>query len=141
MFVKSKMLSILAMGLAIGLSGCGRSGQSPSSNAADATGGAIHGNLQITDWGPAVTRAGVVFNAQPDGSAALWIRVNQSLDGAVVTIDFDGHPLTAAVQGELLTAGVPSSLYAAPGTYALHVSVKQGVAVVQSNEVKFVVDK
>jgi len=67
--------------------------------------------------------------------------VNKSLDGTVATIDFDSHPLTAAVQGELLTASVPSSLYAAPGTYPLHVSAKQGASVVQSNDVKFVVGK
>lgn len=137
MFVKSLMMVIVAIGLAMGLSGCSGGEQSPSSNAV----GAIQGNLQITGWGPEGTKAGVVFNAQPDGSAALWIRVNKSLDGGVATIDFDNHPLTAAVQGELLTASVPASLYAAPGTYPLHVSVKQGVSVVQSNDVKFVVGK
>src|SRR6185312_931876 len=137
MFVKSLMMVIVATGLAMGLSGCSGGEQSPSSNAV----GAIQGNLQITGWGPEGTKAGVVFNAQPDGSAALWIRVNKSLDGGVATIDFDNHPLAAAVQGELLTASVPASLHAAPGTYPLHVSVKQGVSVVQSNDVKFVVGK
>lgn len=140
MFVKSLMLLIVAIGLSTGLSGCGRGGQSPSPNPAATASDVTRGNLQITSWGPQHTKAGVAFNVQPDGSAALWIRVNHSLDGAQATIEFSGHPLTTAVQGELLTANMPSPLYAAPGTYQLHVSVKQGSSVVQSNDVKFVVE-
>ncbi len=141
MFVKSLLLFIVVIGLATSVSGCGRGDQSPSSpGEATAASGATHENLQITNWGPQRTPAGVVFNAQPDGNAALWIRMNQSLDGAMATIDFNGHQLTATVQGELVTAIVPASLYAASGTYPLHVSVKHGVSMLQSNNVQFVVE-
>ncbi|MEO9090908.1 MAG: hypothetical protein ABI247_11320 [Rhodanobacter sp.] len=140
MSVKYLILFTMAFALTLGLSGCDRGGKAPPSNTAGVTSGAIHGDLQITSWGPDRTKAGVIFNAQPDGNAALWIRVNHSLDGTEATIDFNGHPLTAAVQGELVTTSVPSSLYAAPGTYPLHVSVKQGASVVHSNDVKFVVE-
>lgn len=140
MSVKTLILFTMAFALTVGLSGCDRGGQTPPSNAVGVASGAIHGNLQITSWGPEHTNAGVAFNAQPDGTAALWVRVNHSLDGAEATIDFNGHPLTAAVQGELVTASVPASLYAATGTYPLHVSVKQGASVAQSNDVKFVVE-
>lgn len=66
--------------------------------------------------------------------------MNRSLNGADVVVDFNGQPLTTAVQGDLVTATVPPSLFAAQGTYALHVSVKQDSAEVQSNGVSFVVE-
>lgn len=140
MSVKSLILFTMVFALAVGLSGCDRGGQAPSSNATGVASGALPASLQITSWGPDRTKAGVAFNAQPDGNAALWIRVNHSLDGADATIDFNGHSLTATVQGELVTASVPESLYAATGTFPLHVSVKRRASVVQSNDVKFVIE-
>lgn len=140
MSTKKLIVCTLVAGLTLGLSGCDHGGQSPSTNAPDKAAGAAQSSLQITKWGPDRTKAGVVFNEQSDGSAALWIRMNRSLSGADVVVDFNGQPLTTAVQGDLVTATVPPSLFAAQGTYALHVSVKQDGAVVQSNGVSFVVE-
>ncbi len=140
MSTKTLILFSLVLGLAVGLAGCDRGDQALPSNTTDQTAAVVEGALQITNWGPDRTKAGIAFNAQPDGSAALWIRLNQSLDGADVAIDFNGHSLATVVQGELVTAIVPPSLYAVPGTYALHVTVKQGATPVQSNDVDFVVE-
>jgi len=140
MSIKKLIVFTLVVGLTLGLSGCGHDDQSLSTNAPDKAADVTQSSLQITKWGPDRTKAGVVFNEQSDGSAALWIRMNKSLNGADVVVDFNGQPLTTAVQGELVTATVPPSLFAAPGTYALHVSVKQGSAVVQSNGVTFLVE-
>jgi hypothetical protein len=145
MFAKTLMLFSLALGSAVGLIGCGRGDQTPpsntpSSNTAGHGAAGVTGALQITSWGPDRTKTGVAFNSQPDGSSALWVRLNRTLSGGTVSVDFNGHPLAAVVQGELVTVSVPTSLYATPGTYALHVTVKQGAATVQSNDVKFVVE-
>ena len=140
MCTRTPILFSLALALVVGLAGCDQGDQASPSDTAGQHAAAVTGALQITSWGPDRTKAGAVFNAQPDGSAALWIRLNQSLSGDVVSVDFDGHPLPAAVQGQLVTASVPPPLHASPGTYALHVTVKQSAAAVHSNDVKFVVE-
>jgi len=137
---KKLIVCTLVAGLTLGLSGCDHGGQSSSTNAPDKATDVAQSSLQITRWGPDRTKAGVVFNEQSDGSAALWIRMNKSLSGADVVVNFNGQPLTTAVQDDLVTATVPPSLFAAQGTYALHVSVKQDSAEVQSNDVSFVVE-
>ncbi len=96
-------------------------------------------DLKITAWGPQRTSAGVIFNAQPDGNAALWVQVNQSLDGSDSVITMDGTVLQSAISGKLITAFVPPRFYAKAGVHALHVTMKKGVVFVQSNDVKFVV--
>lgn len=140
MSTRTLILFSVALALAIGLAGCGQGDQGSPPNTAGQHAAAVTRGLQITSWGPDRTKAGKVFNAQPDGSAALWIRLNRSLSGDAVTVDFNGHPLPAAVQGELVTASVPPALYAGSGTYPLHVTAKQSAATVHSNDVHFVVE-
>lgn len=101
--------------------------------------GALHGNLKITSWGPDSTRAGVTFNAQPNGEAALWVRLNQSIDGYQASVEFDGTLLPGNVTDNLVTAGVPAMLYAKPGAYTLRVIARKGTRSLQSNEVAFTV--
>lgn len=143
MSTKALITFAMVFGFAVALSGCGHGDESPAPNATNATtqtAGTVKESLKITSWGPQQTKAGEPFNVQPSGNSALWIHVNQPLNGGDVTIDFNGHPLNAAVQGELVTASVPSTLYAAAGKYGLHVTVKKGASAVRSNEVKFVVE-
>src|SRR6185312_15076200 len=113
MSTKKLIVFTLVIGLTLGLSGCGHDDQSSSTNTPDKAADVTQSSLQITKWGPDRTKAGVVFNEQSDGSAALWIRMNKSLNGADVVVDFNGQPLTTAVQGDLVTATVPPSLFAA----------------------------
>lgn len=102
-------------------------------------GSAVPADLKITSWGLDNTKAGMVFNKQPDGSAALWIRVNQPLTGDVVAIEFNSVLLQGAITGNLVTASVPADLYAKPGSYTVAVIAHKGNRPVQSNEVTFVV--
>ena len=96
--------------------------------------------LKITSWGPHSTKAGEAFNKQPDGSAALWIRLNQSLDGDVAAVEFNGVLLQGNISGNLVTTGVPADLYAKPGVYTMHVLARKGERTTQTNDVKFTVD-
>lgn len=96
-------------------------------------------SLEITSWGPDSTKAGVAFNKQPDGSAALWIRVNQPLSGDVAAIEFNGVLLQGTVSGNLVTAGVPADLYAKPGSFKVEVIARKGDRSEQSNAVTFTV--
>ena len=96
-------------------------------------------DLRIITWGPEGTKAGAAFNAQPDGSAAFWVKVNQSMEGTDSVVIMDGMPLKSAISGELITASVPASFYAKAGVHALHVTMKRGGTSVQSNDVTFVV--
>jgi len=135
--------------LGVTLPGCSKEGGYPppglaqaASNAKQAAGidkGAATTGLRIITWGPESTAVGEAFNVQPDGHAALWIRVNQSMDGSASVITMDGKPLQSAISGRLITAFVPPGIYARAGVHALHVTMKNGVVSVESNDVKFVV--
>lgn len=96
--------------------------------------------LKITSWGPQGTKAGTAFNVQPDGSAAMWIHVNRSLDGYEAAVDFNGTLLKGNISGNLVTAAVPAALYAAAGTYDVQVIVRSGTTSSKSSAVKFTVE-
>lgn len=97
------------------------------------------GGLEISSYGPDTTQAGVVFNKQPDGGSAIWIRVNRPLDGDVATVVFRGKPLTGAISGNLVTAAIPADLYREPGSFEVHVVAQRGAVTQLSNSVKFTV--
>lgn len=96
--------------------------------------------LKITSWGPQSTKAGAVFNAQPGGAAAIWIRVDQPLDGYEVAVDFNGTLLKGNISGNLVTAAVPADLYATSGNYEVQVLARKGNASAKSNGVTFAVE-
>lgn len=133
----------LTLAMAIGLQACGHQndqGQQASSPAIASTDSGPLTDFKITNYGPTSTKAGVVFNKQPNGGSAIWIRVSRSMEGSVATIDFDGTKLTGIIVGNLVTAAVPSSLYAKPGNYPVHVIEKRGASVAQSSDVTFSVE-
>ena len=130
------------------LPGCSKEGGYSTPEKAQATPSAVQAasdksmasaDLKIAAWGPQSTTAGAVFNAQPDGNAALWVKVNQSLDGSDSVVTMDGTALHSAISGELITASVPASFYAKAGVHALHITMKKGTTSTQSNDVDFVV--
>lgn len=137
---------VLAYGLALFLAGglqacCVRTGETTGDAGAGEAGAAKPiGALEITDWGPRRSKAGVAFNANADGHAAIWIRVNQPLDGRIAKIQFDDAILVGRVSGRLVTAMVPEALYAKQGTFTVRVIVRQGNAYQGSNKVKFTVE-
>lgn len=133
----------LTLAMAIGLQACGDQngqGQQAGNPAVAATTSVPLTDFKITSYGPTSTKAGVVFNKQPNGGSAIWIRVSRSMEGSVATIDFSGTKLTGYIVGNLVTAAVPSSLYAKPGSYSVHVIERKGASVAQSNDVTFSVE-
>ena len=142
---RTKVCSMaLAVAVAFLLSGCSQTaGDAPASGKSQTAAGmndpASHGSLKITQWGPQETAAGTAFNAQPDGSSALWIRVDQSLDGTDSAVTMDGAALHSSISGQLITAGVPASFYAASGVHNVAVVMKKGAEEVRSDNVQFTV--
>lgn len=141
-----KVKRMFAYGLALLLAGglqacCVRTGETGGDAGAGEAGGAKPiGALEITDWGPRQSKAGVPFNANADGHAAIWIRVNRPLDGRIAKIQFNDAILEGHVSGRLVTAMVPAGLYAKHGAFAVRVFVRQGNAYQGSNKVKFTVE-
>lgn len=123
---------ILAALSAAGLQGCCFDACNASASAdinADPDAGAQAAparRLRIIDWGPREGRAGVPFNAQPGGRAALWIRLDRAIDGRIALVQFDDAYLEAQVAGNLVTAMVPGESYASPGVYAVRVVAGDG---------------
>lgn len=142
MSIKIRLLQgCLGAAMAVALAACGQQGAGHTSAPASASAAAaLPGSIKITSYGPASTKAGVAFNAQPDGGAAIWIRLDQSLNGEAAAVDFNGTLLTGNISGNLVTAAVPAALYAKPGTFDLHVIARNGTQSVQSNDVKFTVE-
>lgn len=144
MLSQNRLLScMLALIMAVALAACGRQGTptaGPQANAPAAAAPAVLGDLKITSYGPDRTKAGVVFNVQPNGGSALWIRLNQSLDGYEAAVELNATLLQGNISGNLVTAGVPAALYAKPGTYSLRVIARRGARTERSNDVKFTVE-
>lgn len=140
MSINSRLLACLLAAMALPLGACSPHGNTGAASAASSATAASPAALKITSYGPNRTKAGVAFNAQPNGSAALWIRLDQSLDGYEAAVDFDGNLLHGNISGSLVTAAVPATLYAKPGTFSLHVIARKGAQSVQSNDVKFTVE-
>lgn len=125
----------MAIVAVLALAACGRSANTATSagKSASAQG------LSISSWGPQSTKAGEAFNVQPGGAAALWIRVNRSLDGDEASIDFNDTLLPGNISGNLVTATVPAPMYATSGTYNVQVVVRSGTVSSKSNVVAFTV--
>jgi len=90
----------------------------------------------ITDFGPQKTKAGQVFNAQPDGKSALWVRAENFTDTTVVM--WDDKKLLTYKQPYGGSATVPRELYSKPGQYRISLlDTKTGV---KSNDGIFTVE-
>ena len=63
---------------------------------------------EIEDFGPNPVAAGQVFNAQPDGSSSLWVRLSRSAEPGL-RLRLEADLLETAIAGPLLTARVPPS--------------------------------
>lgn len=136
------LLGVFAIPMALGLAACGHGSTGTATSAATSatTSAAVPDQLEITSYGPDHAKAGVAFNVQPDGGAAMWIRLNQSLDGDEAAIDFNGTLLPGNISGNLVTVAVPASMYAKPGIFTLRVIARKGARSVKSSDVKFTVE-
>lgn len=84
---------------------------------------------------PATTPAGVGFNVQPNGDAALGVDCKNA--DAQTTIVFASKPL-ATLKGKdgcFLTTIVPKEMYSTPGSYPVYIRNSAG----ESNRLDFVV--
>jgi hypothetical protein len=85
---------------------------------------------------PATTPAGVAFNVQPDGSAALGVVCKNADDKTIIV--FASRPLgTLKAKGDgcFVTATVPKELFSTPGSYPVYLRNGAG----ESNRLDFVV--
>jgi hypothetical protein len=96
--------------------------------------------IGIAAWGPQRTRAGVAFNVQPGGQAAIWIRLDRKLDGTIALVRFGDAYLEGQVAGETVTAVVPPEAYAARGLRDVGVVARSGSAQWRSDTVPFTVE-
>jgi hypothetical protein len=141
------MNRVLAAGLLLfagaGLQACCFRSCEPvdAGDAMGATSAAAAAPLAITDWGPRRTPAGVAFNVQDAGRAAVWIRVDQPLDGSDVLVQFGDAYLAGQAAGGLVTAMVPPESYARPGRYDVRVLARNRSGRRDSNTVVFTVEQ
>lgn len=142
MKIKKTTLRTFALVAAVLLVGCSQEGgySTPDKTQATADKPAASTDLKITQWGPQDTKTGVAFNAQPDGKAALWVQVNQSLDGSDSVVTMDGAALTSAISGNLITADVPATFYAIAGVHQVRVVMTKGALKIHSDDVRFAVE-
>lgn len=92
----------------------------------------------ISKFGPHQIHAGVIFNKQPNGMAALWVLSANRLAGNAVIV-LDGQKLATHSKGDLATAMVPPALYEKAGSYPLQIVENANGQQLQSNTVNFVV--
>ncbi len=76
--------------------------------------------VRVLRYGPETATVGVAFNAQPDGSSAIWMELSGPVSDDT-TLYLGGKPLKTFVNGAMVTALVPNDLIAEPGTIDLRV--------------------
>lgn len=96
-------------------------------------------NFQIVQFGPKESDAGVAFNAQSSGQAALWVKLDRPAAGSSAAIWWGDHRLESAVSGNVISAVVPAERYTTVGRYPIQVRVGSGAKEKRSNVVYFVV--
>lgn len=73
----------------------------------------------LKEIGPSQTKAGVTFNAQADGSAAMWYKTENATKETVIMWG-DKQVRTDFHNPGVLTSPVPPELYAKPGKYEIY---------------------
>jgi hypothetical protein len=76
--------------------------------------------FEIEDFGPRRVSAGRIFNAQPNGSSAVWVRLSREAEPGL-RLRLGDTLLETARKGPLLTASVPASVTECPGERPLAV--------------------
>jgi hypothetical protein len=88
------------------------------------------GFCRVEHWGPQETRAGQVFNEQPDGAAAFWIRVGCFPPATVVVLNNVELPTTLRPEDGLITTHITDpTLYDTPGRYSVELLDRDSGAV------------
>lgn len=63
----------------------------------------------VIDYGPKTVALGEMFNRQPNGRSAIWIRLSEAVPESC-RLDFGGQRLNTATAGTLVTAEIPQPL-------------------------------
>lgn len=95
--------------------------------------------VRIIEFGPREAKKGVPFNAQLDGSSAIWLK----LEGAPpegTAVYLSGHKLETAIAPGLATAKVPPSLIATAGEKKLYLERRSVNLIDRSRSVDLRVD-
>jgi hypothetical protein len=81
------------------------------------------GPREIKDFGPRQVTSGEPFNEQPDGSWAIWLRLDAPVAAIGTIVLLDGVPLKTSSSTDVVTAVVPPERIKALGKHRLTVSV------------------
>lgn len=82
------------------------------------------GKLQVANFSPDKTPAGVPFNVQADGNSGISFELDRPAPPADFAVWFDGKPLTGVVAaGKIVTATIPVEYLAEPGRYPIELEV------------------
>jgi len=74
--------------------------------------------FEIEGFGPEKVPAGRPFNAQADGSSAIWVRISRWAEPGLA-LSLGGEVLATVLDGRVLTAVVPPALTERPGPLPL----------------------
>lgn len=84
--------------------------------------------IQIVDWGPKSGKVGSPANEQPDGSSAIWIRLDRPVDTVRVSLWIGCMRIdTVRVSQSLMTALIPEEVMRRPGSYSINLQCDEGV--------------
>lgn len=74
----------------------------------------------ILEWGPDDIRAGSIFNPQPGGDNAIWVRTNNASPDTYIVLAEQTLETKVSPDGKLLTAPVPKPITAEPGKLPMY---------------------
>jgi|GEM_PF-3237334 len=90
----------------------------------------------LEEIGPIQTKAGVAFNVQADGTAAMWFKTGNATKDTIIMWR-DKQIRTDFHNPGLLTSSIPKELYAKPGKYEIY--LKDPKTGAKSSSVFFIV--
>jgi len=97
--------------------------------------------LKIVEFGPSPVKAGEAFNAQPDGSSAVWAKADRNLGGYEAALWLDGKRLDGrGIAGDTVSGLIPAASLARAATLPLEIRIGDDGSELSSTKVDFVIE-
>ncbi|MDR6936854.1 hypothetical protein [Luteibacter sp. 3190] len=140
--MNAKISLVLVLGL---LAACGRTMcEIPAEGAGSGPNGqieAIPQNFSIVDYGPRAAKINVAFNQQPDGSSAMWFKLNEDVQGTMVRVHIGASVIRGDIARDVVTIKVPSEILTKEGSLIIYLEKFEGRDISRSDTVKLEVSR
>ena len=102
---------------------------------------AIPQGFSIVEYGPRTAKINVPFNQQPDGSSAMWFKLNDNMQGTMVRVHVGASVIRGDIARDVVTIKVPSEILTKEGSLIIYLEKCEGRDISRSDTVKLEVSR